>query len=101
MRGFKSITCIYLICLSLVVSAFAIFSTTNNSEAVLSDETLGFVVKDFDGKVAIYSSGADIPFDVTGIETKNLPKADRNSLINGIYLADKDELAMILEDFGS
>ena len=69
------------------------------------DETVaddGFVVKDCGGKIAVFSpSDPDRPLWSTGIATATLRLADQEALLEGIPVADEEELALLLEDFGS
>ena len=62
----------------------------------------GFVLGEYDGRVAVYGAGADAPpRKVTSIWVHYLPAADRNALKKGIRAANELVLAALLEDLGS
>lgn len=62
----------------------------------------GFVLRELDGYIAIYSSAFDKrPTTVTNIEVANLRKVDRELLAQGIVANTQEELMLLLEDLGS
>lgn len=99
MFGFRTIFATICVSIAIIMSGFAVFALSDTAEPELVRE--GFLLKNFDGKVSVFATDAEIPFEVTDIEVKSLPKADREDLEIGIYIADNSSLAMILEDLGS
>ena len=60
-----------------------------------------FVLREFEGRVAVFSPGRDMPLSVTGIELSTLRKQDRELLFEGLAAGNREELLMLLEDLGS
>ena len=61
----------------------------------------GFVLGEYDGRVAVFGAGAEAPREITSIWVHYLPAADRNALKKGIDAANELALAALLEDLGS
>jgi len=90
--------CMGAMVIALVMSLLAVSSVGTQAQ----EENLeGYMLKSWCGKVAVYSVNGTEPVRTTGIELKNLPSMDRDNLETGIFIANDDELARILEDFGS
>ena len=67
-----------------------------------SDTEQGFVLSEYGGRVAVYSSGAaTAPKQITSIWVYFLPSADRADLKTGITAANETDLAALLEDLNS
>ncbi len=99
---FKVGATIAMVAVSVAMSAFA--GNEFGGELALSsveEEKDGFIVKEYDGLIGIFVPGENLPTELTKIETKYLPNADRMELKKGIFTENSEELAMILEDFGS
>ena len=61
-----------------------------------------YILREFDGQIAVFVPDDSFnPIILTGILTSSLPKADREQLQLGIVVAGDEELAKLLEDFGS
>ena len=61
-----------------------------------------FYLRDNDGYVAVFAGAKDRqPVTVTGIELSCLRSADRAMVEEGIPVADRRELLLLLEDLGS
>lgn len=73
----------------------------NNSQVDTPNVSLSYIVKDFNGNIAVFEAEASAPFRVTGVSTSTLPKADQERLQDGIPVANQAELVAILEDFCS
>jgi hypothetical protein len=72
------------------------------SELMVSQEVLqGFVVKSYNGKVAVFGEGSTEPGEVLSVYVKDLPEADRKFLEYGISARNEEELSKILEDYCS
>ncbi len=69
--------------------------------AVEQTSAAGYVIRDWNGKIAVFISGRDKPFKVTSTQTATLPKPDIKKLKSGIYTENKQELERILEDYCS
>lgn len=97
--GKKTIICISVIALSLIMSAFAM--TSGNGKGSDQPPQDGYLIREYEGKIAVFTTADDELIVLTDIEVKNLPSIDRESLQNGIFMQNSVELAQILEDFGS
>ena len=61
-----------------------------------------YVLREYEGQIAVYVSGdTENPVLLTGILTSSLRKTDRELLQEGISARGDEELAKLLEDFGS
>lgn len=71
------------------------------SEADVSSRASKYVVKAYNGIVAVFKMNDEFPFKVLDVSVESLPYADQDMLNKGIYVADDQELNSILEDYGS
>ena len=85
------------ISLALVMSVFAVASVGSDAAEAAAD---GYVLRGSDGRVGIYNTDGEL-LKMTDIELGSLPSADRESLLQGIFTNNKQELAQLLEDLGS
>lgn len=60
-----------------------------------------YILKEHDGKVAVYPAGADEPELILDVLVKYLPDYDRSQMIEGIHVKTYDELVSLLEDYTS
>lgn len=71
-----------------------------SSEALSKSEEF-YILKEYNGKIAVYSSNLDKPIEITNASTAKLPKSDQEALKDGIKAESKKELNRLLEDFCS
>lgn len=60
-----------------------------------------YILKNYKGKIAVFSSNSEIPIKITDTEVSKLPEEDRVSLEKGIEVTDKLKLNRLLEDYCS
>lgn len=60
-----------------------------------------YMLKTYNGKLAVYSSDSDTPIEITDASVAKLPKSDQQALKEGIKVDTKKELDRLLEDFCS
>lgn len=72
-----------------------------DDDEITSSQSITYVVKNFNGSIAVFEYGNDTPFKVTDINVKNLPYDDQNLLSQGIKVKTKEELKLVLEDYCS
>lgn len=60
-----------------------------------------FVVREYDGCVAVFAAGESSPITMTDIDVRSLREYDRALLMAGLPAADSDEVLTLLEDLGS
>lgn len=102
--------------LSVFISALSIAYTLKNSEeeakSVISDETSvgtsapeseasGYVLKEFDGKLAVFEAGNDIPCKEFDVPVRLFSALDRKNLKEGIYASGEEEIKRLVEDYTS
>jgi hypothetical protein len=63
--------------------------------------SLSYIVKEYNGKIAVFEEGKNKPFKVTDSSVSDLPEYDRKLLEEGIKATTKQELQRILEDYCS
>lgn len=78
----------------------------NNSSAIdtpQSNDTsnLMYVVKEYNGNIAVFKKDNDTPLRVTDVRLNELPYGDKKLLNKGIYVSTSNELNCVLEDYCS
>lgn len=98
---------IFFIITSVILLISVIISASLSSENQPSNahenlpQPVTYVLKEYDGKIAVFENDADIPFRITDVYVKNLPQEDRLLLCEGIHAENDSELALLLEDYCS
>lgn len=64
-------------------------------------ENAQFILREYDGCVAVFAAGDSTPITMTDIPVRDLREADRALLNAGLPAADRDEVLTLLEDLGS
>lgn len=64
-------------------------------------ENAQFILREYDGCVAVFAAGENTPITMTDISVRTLREADRALLNAGLPAADRDEVLTLLEDLGS
>lgn len=104
----RAVMLIVAVAFVVVLSTIA-FSTAGIHEAppkadtaVTSKAQTGYVLRDFGGKIAVFNA-YDLrnPIYTTDYNTAVLPVFDRDMLIAGITVQTQEDVAGLLEDFGS
>ena len=98
--------CFVILC--IIISFVAIPTTDKNSPSSQeiktgssSNNSLSYIVKDFNGNIAVFEESSSTPFKVTEVCTNTLPKVDQEKLIAGIVVKSQAELNTLLEDLCS
>lgn len=60
-----------------------------------------YIVRDSNGKVAIFNPNEHEPFIVLDIYTNSLPYVDKQDILDGIIINGDDNLRAFIEDFDS
>lgn len=60
-----------------------------------------YILKEHEGRVAVYPAGADEPEMILDVLVKYLPDYDRSQMAEGIHVKTYDELISLLEDYTS
>ena len=95
-----------IICFAIIL-AFFIKSLKNNQTDSSKEidrspnNSLSYIVKDFNGSVAVFEPENPKPVRVTDVYTSHLPKSDQKMLSHGIKVQTQAELNTLLEDLGN
>lgn len=81
-----------------VDKVYAAVNAMSENEGTLFDEAL-FVVREKDGKVAIFDYRTGKVIEELNVYTYSLPQSDRTYLENGIMLYTVSELISLIEDY--
>lgn len=60
-----------------------------------------YILKEYEGKIAVFSSDSDKPIKITNASVSKLPQSDQQNLKAGIQVQNQKELNRLLEDFCS
>lgn len=102
---------LFLMTASAAFSAAAAYESIRRTEDFIPAEVYAqyraksgraqYLLREENGRVAVFRSGENRPEYFTGIETALLRRADRAMLEKGIPAEDRTELLTLLEDLGS
>lgn len=76
-------------------------SYVQNKVENVDEEQFEYILKDFDGKIAVYKKNETVPKFIFDVYINSLPKEDQTQLYNGIYAKDDFELSRLIEDYSS
>lgn len=101
-----AVTAAIVLASSIASAAFSKKAANSAIEASLNTSqnerpSYSYIIKEYNGKLAVFESGSDTPFRITDLDISVLPEADRKALQNGIKAANRKELNRILEDYCS
>ena len=65
-----------------------------------TNETI-YYLKDYNGRLAVFSEGSESPFKITEVEIKTLQEYDKKTIRKGVKAHGQKELTRLLEDFCS
>lgn len=69
------------------------------ASALAEKEPIGFILKAYQGKVALFRENSEKPYQILDIEVYLLPDVDRELLEQGILAETEEELKKFLEDW--
>lgn len=64
-------------------------------------EPAAYVVKEFNGKICVFTESGDTPIQTLDIDVSTLPEGDQKVLQEGIKVESKEQLRRTLEDYES
>lgn len=95
-----------IICFAIILTFF--IKSLKNNQVNSSKEidrspnnSLSYIVKDFNGSVAVFEPENPNPVRITDVYTSHLPKSDQKMLSHGIRVKNQSELNTLLEDLGN
>ncbi len=68
---------------------------------VSENDTHKYILKDYNGRIAVYYEGSETPNEIFEIYTRTLPAEDAEKIENGIEINGPDKLSEILADYTS
>lgn len=77
------------------------FSPKKEEKITQNEEMSDFIIKEYNGSVAVFESGKNLPFKTTETPVSDLPATDKELLKKGINVSGEEELSRILEDYCS
>lgn len=87
-----------ILCLAAVVLRSV--ETPAKERTAAPPETVYRIIGEWEGKVAVYVPGTDMPETVYDTMVMSLPEEERQHLYNGIEVSSREALALRLEDYG-
>ncbi len=104
----KNIIYMYITAIAITVVIF-IFSmgvsfSNNKTESVETPQTIydsGYILGEYNGKIALYRSGSNEPYKKLDFKVDMLTEYDKQMVINGIHLDTEEELNRLIEDLTS
>ncbi len=93
--------------ITLILTASLVFSVVTVSSAKATESTAVkpseatekiYILKDFNGRLALFENNSNIPLEVFDIFTSSLPQKDIERLNKGIETS-YDELERVLEEY--
>lgn len=104
-------SCFAIAAVVIVVSFFLIFpenwkkqselSSEKIVEEDISEENYKYLLKNYDGKLALYFYGEKNPEKVFDVYIKTLPEYDQIQLDDGVFVESYEKLLVLLEDYSS
>lgn len=89
-----------IIFLSLDTISFNVADIENDSVAVTTQEEKDtYILRDYNGKIALYKNSNNTPDEVFDIFTDSLPESDAKSLKRGITASTEQELQKLIESY--
>lgn len=64
-----------------------------------TEEEFEYILKEFNGKIAVFKKDESIPNYIFNVYINNLPQGDQKDLSKGIYVKDDMELNRLTEDY--
>lgn len=102
---FKKLLTGFLVICAVVMCAAALTAPRSvpaaDTASVGMPEDNGYLLRDWQGYIAVFEGRGDTPTSLTDIETATLNDFDREKLRSGIPARDSTELLSLLEDLGS
>lgn len=74
-------------------------SETKEKKENYNENNYKYVVKEVEGKIAVFENGKNSPIETLEKEVEYLPEYDKKILKDGIYVETAQELNKVLEDY--
>ena len=90
-----------LITIATIIFCFSAFSTpiTTENSSDYSNQSLKYLLKDFNGMLAVYERDKKSPIEVLDVRISSLPERDAEKIKKGIFANTLNEIYSIIEDY--
>lgn len=96
------IICTLIVCLFFVVFIIKTYSPKKEiSSEITTYPVTGYLLGEYEGKLATYSTNSDVPIEVFDVYVSSLPVEDIEEIEEGIYANNEEALQSLIEDFTS
>ncbi len=101
MVKYKTLSLIFtIIFISFLIFCFA-FSQKKNQESKQTVANQGYVIGNYQDKIAVFTQGDKVPIEVYDVYISTLPEKDQNDINKGIVVSSKIRLRELIEDYTS
>ena len=97
-----------MLAIAVVLSCIAVILSlllNNSSEKVIGNaeptQKVEYVLKDYNGHIAVFYSNKDTPYEEFDIPTDTFSEYDKNMLKQGIKADTQEEIRQLIEDYTS
>ena len=80
-------------------SLSSISSSSSSSKVQAEEEAERYLIRDYQGRVAVFLEGVEEPEMIFDIYTKTLPKLDQQQLTKGIPVEGYQQMTRLVEDY--
>lgn len=93
----------YTICLLIIICIISLPGCTNKSKSKTEKNYITssqvYIVREFEGKVAVFKQGDNLPLQILDCIIKDLPPDAVEALTTGIEVSNINELQKIIEAY--
>lgn len=80
-------------------SLSSISSSSSSSKVQAEEEAERYLIRDYQGRVAVFLEGVEEPEMIFDIYTKTLPELDQQQLTKGIPVEGYQQMTRLVEDY--
>lgn len=84
---------------SVLVGSFSLAFIIASSAFPKEQTGSQYIMRDYNGRIAVFRNGEDFPDEVFDIFTSSLPKEESERIMNGIAIQDSQELQEMIEAY--
>lgn len=104
---FKKLLLCFMAVSAVVMSSAAVIGTGTQEAPppdtvdVAAAPEAGYVLRDWQGYIAVFEASGEVPKQITDIPTDTLNSVDREKLRRGVNAESREALLKLMEDFSS
>ncbi len=95
------IICSLIVLSTILISAYRLNTVKDTIKPGIQITETVYILKPYNGKLAIYKNSSSVPYKVYNIQIDTLPKTDIELLKNGISVKSEQELNKLIADYTS